>query len=105
MDSFKPVQNFFVSLWDTISNMFSAAGKLLGLTSNTGLQLNTNSTQQLLAPSPMAQRPTAEGLGLIDRVTSNTQTTENFVTIRDETGRAEMQGSNTPFINLLSSGA
>lgn len=104
MDSFKPVQNFFVSLWDTISGMFSAAGNLLGLTNNTGLQLNTNSTQQLISPSPIEQRPTAEGLGLIDRVISNTQTTENFVTIRDETGRAEMQGSNTPFINLLPSG-
>lgn len=103
MDSFKPVQNFFVSLWDTISSMFSAAGRLLGLTSNTGIQLNTRGGE-LLAPSPIAQRPTAEGLGLIDRVTSNTQTTENFVTIRDETGRAEMQGSNTSFINLLPSG-
>ena len=104
MDSFKPVQNFFVSLWDTISSMFSAAGRLLGLTSNTGIQLNTQGGE-LLAPAPIAQRPTAEGLGLIDRVTSNTQTTENFVTIRDETGLAEIEGSSTPFINLLSSGA
>ena len=121
------IKGFFSSIWDGIKsgvnvaidalsslgsyfddlfgNIFSKFGKLLGLTGNTGLQLNTNSTQQLLAPAPIAQRPTAEGLGLIDRVISNTQTTENFVTIRDETGRAEMQGSNTPFINLLPSGA
>lgn len=101
--AFEPVQELLGSIWDTISNAFSAMGKLLGLTS-TGIQLNTQGGE-LLAPSPIAQRPTAEGLGLIDRVTSNTQTTENVVTIRDETGLAEMQGSNTPFINLLSSGA
>lgn len=78
--------------------IFSKFGKWIGLISEPG-------SINLLAPSPIAQRPTAEGLGLIDRVTSNTQTTENFVTIRDETGRAEIQGSNTPFINLLPSGA
>ncbi len=78
--------------------IFSEFGKWIGLISEPG-------SINLLAPSPIAQRPTAEGLGLIDRVTSNTQTTENFITIRDETGRADMQGSNTPFINLLPSGA
>jgi TP901 family phage tail tape measure protein len=103
MEALKPIKNFFSSLWDTITSIFPAIGKLLGLTS-TGIQLNTQGGE-LLAPAPIAQRPTAEGLGLIDRVISNTQTTENFVTIRDETGRAEMQGSNTPFINLLPSGA
>ena len=101
--AFEPVQELLGSIWDLISSAFSAMGELLGLT-NQGIQLNTQGGE-LLAPSPIAQRPTAEGLGLIDRVTSNTQTTENFVTIRDETGRAEMQGSNTPFINLLPSGA
>ncbi len=101
--AFEPVQELLGNIWSAISSAFSAMGKLLGLTS-TGIQLNTQGGE-LLAPSPIAQRPTAEGLGLIDRVTSNTQTTENFVTIRDETGRAEMQGSNTPFINLLPSGA
>ncbi len=103
MEALKPIKNFFSSLWDTITSIFPAIGELLGLT-NQGIQLNTQGGE-LLAPSPIEQRPTAEGLGLIDRVTSNTQTTENFVTIRDETGRAEMQGSNTPFINLLPSGA
>ena len=96
------IKNFFSDLWDTITGIFPAIGELLGLT-NQGIQLNTQGGE-LLAPSPVAQRPTAEGLGLIDRVISNTQTTENFVTIRDETGLAEMQGSNTPFINLLPSG-
>ncbi len=100
--AFEPVQELLSSIWSAISSAFSAMGKLLGLTS-TGIQLNTQGGA-LLAPAPIAQRPTAEGLGLIDRVISNTQTTENLVTIRDETGRAEMQGSNTPFINLLPSG-
>jgi hypothetical protein len=103
MEALKPIKNFFSELWSTITGIFPAIGELLGLT-NQGIQLNTQGGE-LLAPSPIAQRPTAEGLGLIDRVTSNTQTTENFVTIRDETGRAEIQGSNTPFINLLPSGA
>ena len=101
--AFEPVQELLGNIWGGISSAFSAMGKLLGLTS-TGIQLNAQGGE-LLAPSPIAQRPTAEGLGLIDRVTSNTQTTENFVTIRDETGRADIQGSNTPFINLLPSGA
>jgi TP901 family phage tail tape measure protein len=103
MEALKPIKNFFSELWNTITGIFPAIGELLGLT-NQGIQLNTQGGE-LLAPSPIAQRPTAEGLGLIDRVTSNTQTTENFVTIRDETGRADIQGSNTPFINLLPSGA
>ncbi len=81
-----------------LGGIFSKFGKFIGL-------ISEPRSINLSAPSPIAQRPTAEGLGLIDRVTSNTQTTENFVTIRDETGRAEMQGSNTPFINLLPSGA
>jgi TP901 family phage tail tape measure protein len=83
---------------DMFGGIFSKFGRLIGL-------ISEPRSINLLAPSPISQRPTAEGLGLIDSVTSNTQTTENFVTIRDETGRAEMQGSNTPFINLLPSGA
>lgn len=81
-----------------LGNVFSKFGKLIGL-------ISEPRSINLSAPAPIAQRPTAEGLGLVDRVTSNTQTTENFVTIRDETGRADIQGSNTPFINLLPSGA
>jgi hypothetical protein len=76
----------------------SKFGRLIGL-------ISEPRSINLSAPAPIEQRPTAEGLGLIDRVISNTQTTENVVTIIDETGRAKMQGSNTPFINLLPSGA
>ncbi len=83
---------------DMFGGYLSKFGRLIGL-------ISEPRSINLSAPAPIEQRPTAEGLGLIDRVTSNTQTTENFVTIRDETGRAEMQGSNTPFINLLPSGA
>lgn len=101
--AFEPVQELLGNIWNAISSAFSAMGKLLGVTS-TGIQLNTQGGE-LLAPAPIEQRPTAEGLGLIDRVISNTQRTENLVTIRDETGLAEMQGSSTPFIKLLPSGA
>jgi tape measure domain-containing protein len=102
-----------LSNWQGVKSLFddlyTSALNLLGLKPKdvTDFFGFTSSTMDagLLAPAPILQRPTAEGLGLVDRVISNTQTTENFVTIRDETGLAEMQGSNTPFINLLPSGA
>jgi len=127
INNWDSIKSFFSSIWDGIkrgvgvaidalstlgdyfnnlfSGIFSKFGKLLGLTSNKGLQLNTKHTQQLLAPSPISQRPTAEGLNILDKVTSTKSTTENFVTIRDETGRAEMQGFHNPFVQLLPSGA
>ena len=102
-----------LSNWQGVKSLFddlyTSALNLLGLKPKdvTDFFGFTSSTMDagLLAPAPIAQRPTAEGLGLIDRVTSNTQRTENLVTIRDETGLAEMQGSSTPFIKLLPSGA